>query len=82
VNPGTFNINAMDKFTTRGVSFFFPLPGPNKPMETFDLMLDTAQFLAKKLGGEVKDDQRNSIRPQTLEHYRQRIRDFERRRAK
>ena len=79
MNPGTFKIEAMNKFSTKGLSFFFGLPGPAKPIETFDLMLQTAQFLAKRLNGELKDDKRNVLTVQTIEHYRQRIRDFERR---
>lgn len=79
MNPGTFKIEAMNKFSTKGLSFFFGLPGPNKPIETFDLMLQTAQYLAKRLNGELKDDKRNVLTAQTIEHYRQRIRDFERR---
>jgi cell division protein ZipA len=79
MNPGTFKIEAMNKFSTKGLSFFFGLPGPVKPMENFNLMLETAQYLTKRLNGELKDDKRSVLTVQTIEHYRQRIRDFERR---
>ena len=36
--------------------------------------------MKKALGGEVKDEHRNIMTPQTVEHYRQRILDFSRRR--
>ena len=36
-------------------------------------------FLAHELGGELKDDQRSVMTAQTIEHYRQRIVEFERR---
>ncbi len=40
-------------------------------------MLNAAQQISNDLGGELKDDQRNVLTSQTIEHYRQRIRDFE-----
>lgn len=79
MKPGTFKIEAMNKFSTKGLSFFFGLPGPNNPIEAFDLMLETAQYLCKQLNGELKDDKRSVLTVQTIEHYRARIRDFERR---
>jgi cell division protein ZipA len=48
-------------------------------MQAFDYMLETAQCLASNLGGEVLDEQRSVMRPQTIEHCRQQIREFERR---
>ena len=40
---------------------------------------DTDRKLAHELDGELKDDQRSVMTAQTIEHYRQRITDFERR---
>ena len=40
-------------------------------------MITVAQQLCKVLGGELKDDHRSDLTAQTIEHYRQRIRDFE-----
>ena len=53
---------------------------PNDPMTAFDYMVETAQCLAKNLNGELYDESRSVMTAQTLEHSRQRIRDFERRR--
>ena len=47
-------------------------------MQSFDLMADTARAIAETLGGELKDEQRSVMTRQTLEHCKQRIRDFER----
>jgi cell division protein ZipA len=80
VKPGTFDLDAMDQFETPGVSFFMTLPINADSMQTFDLMVDTARTLAETLGGELKDDQRSVMTKQTLEHCRQRIRDYERQR--
>lgn len=46
-------------------------------MEVFDLMLDTARAIAARLNGELRDDQRSVLTNQTIEHNRQRIRQFE-----
>lgn len=79
VKPGTFDLDDIDRFTTPAVSFFLGLPGPRHPKQAFDLMLAAARKLAQELSGELKDDQRSVLTAQTIEHYRQRIVEFERR---
>ncbi|HLV18002.1 MAG TPA: cell division protein ZipA [Pseudomonas sp.] len=79
VKPGTFDLDSIDLFTTRAVSFFLGLPGPRHPKQAFDVMIAAARKLAHELDGELKDDQRSVLTAQTIEHYRQRITDFERR---
>ncbi len=78
VEPGYFDPEKMDQLTTPGVSFFMSLPGPKDYMKAFDFMLETAQCFAKNLGGELRDEQRSVMTTQTIEHCRQRIREFER----
>ena len=78
VKPGTFDLDAMDEFETPGVSLFMTLPINADSMQSFDLMADTARVIAETLNGELKDEQRSVMTRQTLEHCRQRIRDFER----
>lgn len=82
LNPGTFDLNKMDEFTTLGISFFLALPTPINNLDAFEQMLDVAQRIRDTLGGDLKDDHRNGMTAQTIEHYRQRIRDFELRRLK
>ena len=77
LNPGTFDLNAMAEFRTIGVSLFLALPSPINNLEAFEQMLDVAIHLKESLDGELKDDHRNVMTAQTIEHYRQRIRDFE-----
>lgn len=79
VNPGTFDLNDIDQFTTPAVSFFMGLPGPKHPKQAFELMIAAARKLSQELDGELKDDQRSVLTAQTIEHYRQRIVEFERR---
>ena len=77
LNPGTFDLNSMTDFRTSGVSLFLALPSPTNNLEAFDHMLDVAIHLKESLDGELKDDHRNVMTSQTIEHYRQRIKDFE-----
>lgn len=79
VKPGTFDLDNMENFHTPGVCFFLSLPGPSNSMKAFDYMLETAQCLAKNLNGELQDEQHSVMTKQTIEHSRQKIRDFERR---
>jgi len=79
VHPGTFVPDATIDFSTPGVTFFLTMSEPSKLMEAFDCMLATAKYLADNLDGELRDEQRSSLRTQTIEHYRHKVRDFERR---
>lgn len=79
MEPGTFDIDDMEKGTFRGVTFFMKLPGPSQPLEALDRMVSVSRRLAQGLGGELRDDQRSVLTPQTVEHMRQRIQEFERR---
>jgi cell division protein ZipA len=51
--PGTFDPEAMDSFSTSGLSMFMRVPSPIDPGEAFDAMLGTARRLARELGGDV-----------------------------
>ncbi|MCE1115870.1 MULTISPECIES: cell division protein ZipA [Pseudomonas] len=79
VKPGVFDLDDIDHFSTRAVSFFLGLPGPRHPKQAFDVMVAAARKLSHELNGELKDDQRSVLTAQTIEHYRQRIVEFERR---
>ena len=78
VKPGTFSIDELESTQTPALSIFMGLPGPQMPMQAFALMVETARRLSLDLGGEMKDEQFSVMTQQTLEHYRQRIREYER----
>ncbi|HAJ76153.1 MAG TPA: cell division protein ZipA [Gammaproteobacteria bacterium] len=82
LNPGTFDLNNMDNFSTLGISLFLALPAAISNQDAFEQMLTVAQQVRGALDGELKDDHRNVMTEQTIEHYRQRIRDFELRQLK
>lgn len=78
VEPGYFDPDSLSQLVTPGVSFFMSLPGPKDYMKAYDYMLETAQVFARNLDGELKDENRSVLTAQTIEHHRQRVRDFER----
>ncbi|MDN6320198.1 MAG: cell division protein ZipA [Marinobacter sp.] len=78
VEPGTFTPNNVEAMTTPGISFFMSMPGPTSALQAFDFMLETAQCVVRNLGGELKDERRSVMTAQTIEHCRQRIREYER----
>ena len=78
VNPGTFDLNRIGEFSTRGLCFFMTLPSAaSNNMQAFDQMLETAQQVRIALDADLKDDNRSVMTAQTIEHYRQRVRDFD-----
>jgi cell division protein ZipA len=79
VEPGTFDLGAMDEFETRGVTLFLQLPGPEQPLESLEDMVAVARDLAERLDAELKDEQHSVMTAQTIEHCRNRIREFARR---
>ncbi len=50
---------------------------PQDTKNAFEYMLATAETVAKHLGGDLLDENRSVMRPQTKAHYRERIREFE-----
>lgn len=79
-NPGTFDIDNMDKLATRGLSLFMTLPGPGEALSNFNVMHNAAKKLAEEFGGQVLDGQRSVLTVQTVRHYVERIREFQRQR--
>lgn len=77
-NPGTFDLENIDKLGTRGVSLFMTLPGPGEPLQNFNLMHNAAKKLAEEFGGQVLDGQRSVLTVQTVRHYVDKIREFQR----
>ena len=77
VKPGTFSLATMNELVTPGVSFFVQLPNRHGNMKSFEQMLATANAVRQALDGDLKDERRSVLTRQTVEHCRQRIRDFE-----
>ncbi len=80
VEPGTFDLSAINTFQTPGVSFFMRMPGPDQPLEVFEDMLAVTRDVAASLGADLKDEQLSVMTSQTIQHCRSRIEDFSRKR--
>jgi cell division protein ZipA len=76
IEPGTFESEALEGFSTPSLALFMRLPGPQKPLEAFDCMLETARTIAKYLDGELRDGNNSAFTQQTGDHCRQRISEF------
>lgn len=81
LKPGTFDLSHMEEFTSPGLSLFLTLPVEGEAPKVFELLLHTAHRIAEQLGGELKDENRSVFTAQTAEHYRQRVLEFQRRKA-
>ncbi|HKK14932.1 MAG TPA: cell division protein ZipA [Gammaproteobacteria bacterium] len=79
VNPGTFDPDAMDQFTTPGLSLFMRLPGPVDGPRAFDDLIASARRIADNLDGELRDQTRSILSRQTVEALREEVVEYERR---
>ncbi|MBX2858116.1 MAG: cell division protein ZipA [Cellvibrionaceae bacterium] len=88
VMPGSFNLASMKTFSTPGLSMFLSLPLPasleaeseSVSLDAYNLLAYTAQSLAQALNGQLKDENRSVMTLQTLEHGRQRVIEYQRKR--
>ena len=77
VEPGTFDLAAMEHFTTRGLVLFLQLPGPFDAIRAFDAMVEAARSLADSLEGNVCDATRSVLTNQTIAHMRESVVDYQ-----
>ncbi len=78
MNPGTFDLDTMESFSTQGVSLFMTLPNPGDAFKVFEQMLSAAKQLAQEFNGQLLDDKRSVMTKQTEQHYISKIREFDR----
>lgn len=64
--PGYFDIQNMNICITKGLSLFISVPDVADASDVFEIMLATAQQLAKKLNGIVCDRQREPLSDEAL----------------
>jgi len=78
--PGSFEPQALADLTTPGLLLFMRLPGPLESLKALELLVITADQLARKLGGVICDERRHRMTNQSLMHLRGEVLDLERRR--
>lgn len=76
IKPGYFEVDAIDSFTTPGISFFLVLPGPHDPVTTFNEMVQTARQVAQQMSGEILDAERSTFSTQRAQLIRDEIVNF------
>ena len=76
LEPGTFNLSSLDQFSTPGVTLFMRVHELAAPLQVLDSMLSVADKVAQELNGEVRDETRSVMTPQTIEHCRQSLTEF------
>jgi cell division protein ZipA len=77
VEPGVLPPGDLPQRRIPGLTLFLVLPGPQDGVAACADMLATARALARQLGGSVQDDQRQLLTPQSAQHIRQRILEFQ-----
>jgi cell division protein ZipA len=78
MNPGSFDLDTMETFATRGVSLFMTLPNAGDSFSVYENMLNAAKQLAQEFNAQVLDEKRNVMTKQTEQHYLSKIREFDR----
>jgi cell division protein ZipA len=81
LEPGHLDPAEIDGDYVHGLVLFAVLPTAGAGSEVFNDMLSTAKQMAARLHGELADADRSSLTPQTIQHLREKVLEFERRRA-
>ena len=76
VKPGTFPFGAMADFTTPGLTLFAQLEGQPGDPGRLEELLGTAHSLARDLGGDLLDEQRQPLTSEGEERVRRRVMAF------
>ncbi|MEW6992003.1 cell division protein ZipA [Colwelliaceae bacterium 6441] len=79
MNPGTFDLDEIETFSTQGITLFMTLPNAGDPFEVFEHMMSAAKQLSMEFHAQLLDDKRSVMTKQTEQHYMSKIREFERR---
>ncbi len=73
LEPGVFDLAAMDELATPGLCLFLRRPGPLPATVAFDLMLDVGSRLSRALEAVLCDDQRCRLTVQATQALRERV---------
>lgn len=73
MQPGVFEMHNIDQFATIGLVFFMQLPSPTNDLANLRIMINTAESLAKSLGGFVLDENQQLFDDNTRQQYLLRV---------
>lgn len=77
IEPGIFDREQMNTFTTPGLAIFMQLPSPFDGRVAFEFMLNTSYRLATVLEGRVENKQRRPLDAEIVNTLRQKVAEFE-----
>lgn len=66
VAPGTFELPKMGTFTSPALTLFMQTGQLRDPLQTYNMMLATAEELVDVLGGQVLDEKREPLTPEKI----------------
>ena len=71
--PGTFDLSAMESFTSEGVVLFMQVPGAVDAVRAFDVMVESSRVLADNLDSRVCDATHSQLTKQAISHMREEV---------
>ena len=71
--PGTFDLSAMESFTSEGVVLFMQVPGSVDGVRAFDAMVESSRILADNLDSRVCDASHSPLTKQAISHMREEV---------
>ncbi len=77
VEPGSFDLNQLEKSEFPGINFFMVLPGPDHILAAFDEMLSAASSLAESLEANLFDERGSTLSVQRARYMREEMVQFQ-----
>jgi len=71
--PGTFDLSAMEGFTSEGIVLFMQVPGAVDAVRAFDVMVESSRVLADNLDSRVCDASHSQLTKQAISHMREEV---------
>lgn len=75
-NPGTFDIDNMEQFSTAGVSLFMTLPCEGDGLAAFNMLHSAAKKIADEFGAQILDAEREEMTVDRVRQYVEQVRAF------
>ncbi|MCP5351679.1 MAG: cell division protein ZipA C-terminal FtsZ-binding domain-containing protein [Chromatiales bacterium] len=79
LEPGVLTDDELVDMQTPGLTLFLRLPGPVEGTEALEVLLTTAQAISRELQGEMRDQARNRLTKQTINHMHEQVLEHARR---
>jgi cell division protein ZipA len=76
MEPGIFELDKMRAFETPGLVVFLRLPGPQEARAALETLLTIGRGLAERLQGDLCDESRNVLTPQSIGYLREKVEAF------